>query len=216
MEVGMHRVGSCRKRSSCCPFLSRRGAFGASSSSIPSSWFVVACLLIASGANGTTMLRLSLEELVDSSAVVAQVHVVSTEVVEGDGRLETRATLRIDRALRGAPRGSILVVAIPGGVVEGWGQRVVGAPEVAAGDSALVFLEKAGGGRFRFVGMEQGFWKIVEGDGGFDVVRGQEARHVVRGSDGNIVEAPARPDREPLLPLLERVRLLVERGEQGP
>src|SRR5262249_33119614 len=68
----------------------------------------------------------------------------------------TDVTLRVSRAYKGnAQPGETIVVRREGGVVDGVGMRVFGAPGFTVGEEVVVFVEKRGNASW-VVGMSQG------------------------------------------------------------
>lgn len=179
---------------------------------VASALAVALCLGLPLQAEATTVQLLSPEELARASSVVAVVEVLSVDVVAGNGLVETRSRIRVERAVHGAPKGKVLTLVTPGGEYDGVTQLVPGAPRPQAGERALVFLERAGGGRFLAVGMEQGYLRIVDEEDGPVIERTSDARYLTRDPSGEMVATRPPPTREPLMPLLERVRLALESG----
>lgn len=174
-----------------------------------------AVVILASAlASATTLVAMDVDTLVAHSDAVAVVRVDSVDTVRSGGRLTRHVHLVVEEGLLGASAGEALVVLVPGGVAGDWGQRVVGAPEPQAGDRALVFLQRSGGGYFRAVGLSQG-WLTITADPAdptrLQVTRSIEARLVEKDpATGSIRDAPPPPAVEPLRPLLDRVRRSVE------
>src|SRR4051794_18625079 len=113
-------------------------------------------LLAALPAAATTMTPLDDAALVQRASVVAVVEVTSLQVKRSGGQLTTVAHLTISREIKGKHVGEEVLAFVPGGAEGEWVQRVEGAPELREGESAVVFLEAAGGGFYRFLGLEQG------------------------------------------------------------
>jgi hypothetical protein len=103
---------------------------------------------------------LSLEELERQGQVVVlgQVRTV-TSMMSEDGRIiVTRATVRVDRALKGGPRAEV-VVEVPGGTLNGTTLVASGAPRFTEGERVVLFLEAANG-RFGVTGWNQGRFTV--------------------------------------------------------
>ena len=81
-------------------------------------------------------------------------------------RPATDYIIEVDRVLKGDIPGSTLVVRVPGGVrPDGVGLKIWGAPEMAAGESALLFLAPANDGTFRILHLMLGAFhrEVVQG-----------------------------------------------------
>ncbi|HET8947641.1 MAG TPA: hypothetical protein VFQ07_11725 [Candidatus Polarisedimenticolia bacterium] len=103
---------------------------------------------------------LSLEDLERQGQVVVlgEVRAV-TSMLSEDGRIiVTRATVRIERALKGGPRAEV-VVEVPGGTLNGTTLVASGAPRFTEGERVVLFLEAAGG-RFGVAGWNQGRFTV--------------------------------------------------------
>lgn len=171
-----------------------------------------ALLFSAAPAWSTTMLAFDTPALTARSSVVAVVDVLSLSVKRSGGRLATVAQLQVSRAVKGTRNGEALAVIVPGGTLGEWVQQVEGAPQLAEGETCVVFLEPGPPGLWQFVGLEQGHLAIHadrSAPGGWVVSRVVSARLVVPGS---LQPAPAPALREPLLPLLERLDRLAGAG----
>jgi hypothetical protein len=103
---------------------------------------------------------LSLEDLEQKGEVVLLGDVRSvTSMMSEDGRIiVTRATVRVERALKGGPRAEV-VVEVPGGTLNGTTLVASGAPHFTEGERVVLFLEAAGG-RFGVAGWNQGRFTV--------------------------------------------------------
>ena len=110
---------------------------------------VLAALAFARGAAATTFVPLTDAELVRHADLILTGVVQQLETAAlDDGRIETRVTLAVGRALKGRVAGGTIVLAEPGGQV---GDRQVwtfGVPEFETGESVLVFVRRRRDGSF--------------------------------------------------------------------
>lgn len=82
----------------------------------------------------------------------------------------TDVTIRVSRAYKGAVKpGERVVVRREGGVVDGLGMRVYGAPSFTVGEEVVVFMETRGNAMWT-VGMTQGKLRVTVGADGFKQV----------------------------------------------
>jgi hypothetical protein len=126
------------------------------------SLVAVALLASALPAAATQVVAVSVEELARTSDAVVRAKVLEKKASKtADGkRIFTTIELRRSGVLRGdAPKR--LRVVVPGGVVEGVGQRVEGAPEFEKGEDVVVFLQRAGPDAFRVASLSQGKFTVV-------------------------------------------------------
>jgi hypothetical protein len=126
----------------------------------PILFIAVALALVAtSHVHATTVLPISLEDLVDRSDVVARVHVGQVTMVRRDGVPFRVTELTIVEAFMGARRGEVL---------ELW-QRgddriiVIGDPILEPDQEGLAFLRRVEG-RIYLTALAQSFW-YIEGQG---------------------------------------------------
>jgi hypothetical protein len=165
---------------------------------------LLAVLLATRASGATTMRALDDASLLSQSRVAAVVRVLDVSSKEAGRRIITVVRLVVSRAVKGAKNGDELSVLVPGGAAGEWVQHVEGAPSPKVGDTSLVFLEDAPGGRLQFTGLEQGYGRIradASAPGGFVVDRRVTARLV--GSDGRDASPPS--PSVPLMPLLDRL-----------
>lgn len=120
---------------------------------------VVLTLAVATPAAATTMLPMSLADLVDHSDVVAHVRVGAIRIVQGQGAPFRVTELVVVEGFQGAR---------PGETLELW-QRgdgvlfVAGDPMLEEGQEGVVFLRRVGG-RLYLTALAQAFWRI-DGEG---------------------------------------------------
>lgn len=171
---------------------------------------LLSTMLGLSTARATTLQALSTEELVQSASAIGVTQVVDAQVMRRGGRLTTLVTVEVLSPIKGLSEGQRLFVRIPGGVDGQWAQRVEGAPVMTPGDKSVVFLEPAGPSTYQVVGMEQGKLDVVRDANRWMVQRTVTAPRMIRGPNGQLVEAPAEPVREPLDAYLDRVRSAVQ------
>lgn len=116
--------------------------------------------LLAAPAGATTFQMIEDSALADQARAVVRVKVVEAEPSTLGGRPATDYIVEVERVLKGDVPGSTVVVRVPGGVrPDGVGLKIWGAPEMAAGESALLFLNPADDGTFRVVHLMLGAFR---------------------------------------------------------
>lgn len=118
--------------------------------------------LTAAPALATTVLRFSLEELVERSEVI--VHGTCTDVRgrETPDGVVTDVTLRVTTALKGAP-GEALAFTTYGGATAARGTFIAGSPQFEKGEELIIFLDRPNRVGYRLaIGMSQGKYTIHE------------------------------------------------------
>jgi hypothetical protein len=103
-------------------------------------------------------MALSVEDLTRRSDLVVLGEVVSVEAqwASDHRHVYRRVVVRSDECWKGNPQREVEVV-VPGGEVDGVGEKVLGEPELTQGMRGVFFLEPAGKGH-RVIGLSQGFF----------------------------------------------------------
>ncbi len=150
----------------------------------------------ATAAEATTYVLPRDAALVDQADIVAQVSVEAIEPAPIAGPPATDHFVQIERVLKGYVAGGTVVVRVPGGIgPDGVGLRIWGAPELAVGERALLFLAPRGDGTYGVLHLLLGAFFEVDAGGRRMAVRAL-AEGVELGAAG---EGPSRPARlEPL------------------
>jgi hypothetical protein len=151
--------------------------------------FSVICLLpVALGA--TVLLPAEFREVVNGSDIIAYGRVIETRVEWSDDRksVDTLVTFQVGTYLKGGP-GETLVFKVPGGTIGRFRNVLVGAPQFATGDEAVLFLNSRGREFPSVFGLNQGVFRVsIDGDTRRRMVtppllaRGDTPEVVVRGA----------------------------------
>lgn len=176
--------------------LSLRGGFSSA---------ILAALLVFAGAflapltplMATSYVMVSDEALVDTSPVAAVVRVESVDRAAGlrNGSVYTEYVVRVEEPLKGQiPGGEAMVVRVPGGTgPDGLSLKIYGAPQFAAGERALLFLEPIGDGSWHVMHLLLGaFHELRQGGHQLavrDLAEAREVRKTAEGT-GGIEEGP--------------------------
>ena len=122
--------------------------------------------LLASPAAATTFQKVEDSVLADQAPAIVQARVAEVEPSTLGDRPATDYIIEVDRVLKGDIPGSTLVVRVPGGVrPDGVGLKIWGAPQMAAGENALLFLAPEDDGTFRILHLMLGAFhrQVVQG-----------------------------------------------------
>ena len=126
------------------------------------SLVVITILWLAPKAGATTLVRMSLRQLVQASSVVVQGEVIAqtARVNASHTRIMTYTTVQVEKALKGQPPATIIIEQ-PGGTVSNFHVHVPGAAFLSPQTQYVLFLEPAAGGSgtFHTVGMMQGAFR---------------------------------------------------------
>lgn len=173
--------------------------------------------LLAAPAGGTTLTRLTDEQLIDGSV---QIVTGSCSAVRTEWRgrtLLTVASVRVDQVLKGERVPEVTVV-IPGGVdfdrAVPVAVTVPGAPSIRPGERVLLFLEPAGTGpgELAVTGFSQGKLSILETPDGTPTLRRDLAGVAL--VDGHRLR-PGVKRSEPLAAFLEKIARRAAAAEEG-
>ncbi len=133
------------------------------------SLFLLSLLpLLALPAAATTIQMIEDSALTDQARAIVHARVAEAEPSTLGDRPATDYIVEVERVLKGDIPGSTIVVRVPGGIrPDGVGLKIWGAPQMAAGESALLFLAPADDGTFRILHLMLGAFRqqAVQGRG---------------------------------------------------
>ncbi len=125
--------------------------------------FFLAAIAVTNSAFGTTLVRMSLEQLSQAATEIVRGRVVSQESRWNPEhtRIVTLTSVAVDQVMKGAPPSTVVVQQL-GGTVGNIRVRVAGTVPFHTQGDYLLFLETANPERSRFlvVGMRQGAYQI--------------------------------------------------------
>ncbi len=134
-------------------------------------------------AEATTVMAVSMQELVAVSGLVVRGRVASVAPVWANGRPEREITLRIETTFKGQSSEPVVTFRSEGGRVGRWASVVAGAPAFEAGQEVVVLLERRSDGAWTPAGLSLGVFVVEPAAGG-----GLQAR---RSFDGLVFAEPA-------------------------
>ena len=170
-------------------------------------------------AHAAQVISLSFSQLVDRADVIVLGQVtdlIAERPNHNPKRIRTRVTVAVQEFLkwRGqVPVAKAITVYIPGGEVGRFGQKVPGAPQLEKGDGVLLHLRFSHRGELQVVGLAQGCQHLEVHEDVLHAVRNNKGIHYVapspNQSEGNTEVHRLPIEREPLGPLLKRIRARV-------
>ena len=173
---------------------------------------MILALLLALGAaaRATVLVPADLGELASDARAIARGRVVAVDARWTDDRrtIETIVTLDVESYLKGE-LGSEVRFSVPGGTLGRYRNIVVGAPQFAIGQRAIVFLGARGPSVPYLVGFSQGVFRIVAAADGSPVVMPPPVMPTV---SGPIVRGSAARQPAPLAAFERDLRALVAGG----
>lgn len=118
--------------------------------------------LFAGSAGALTFVRAADAYLVDEAQVIVRAIVNPLELAPTEGFPETRYSLEVTAAFRGAVAGDLLELAVPGGRnAAGEEALLFGAPHFPASGEALLFLDRGADGLLRILLFNQGVFHLL-------------------------------------------------------
>ncbi|MGZ5037440.1 MAG: hypothetical protein ACXWG1_13140 [Usitatibacter sp.] len=146
---------------------------------------LLGCLLglaLAGPAAATSVLPLYLDEIVDQASVAFQGTCVANRTARDPdtGMIVTYTTFQVQDALKGAVGATHTIKQIGGELpAEGVGFRIHSVPTFTVGESYVVFLAGASSLGFSSpMGLGQGRFSIIAGDGGLEVSNGRDFKEL--------------------------------------
>lgn len=134
-------------------------------------------------AHGTTLARMSLDQLAAAAQVVARVRCTGAESRRENDSIWTYTIFTVEETFKGAPDAQI-TVRLPGGRDGHLVQSVEGAPQFTEGEEAIVFLERTRSGDWSISAWAEGTFRVAR-----DAAANQET--VTQDSSGMAVFDPA-------------------------
>lgn len=154
-------------------------------------WLVygVTCvsILVGMAAQATTIVLPTDEQLIAKSPVIVDGTVLSSMAVDRDGAIWTDTVVEVAQAMKGSVEGTI-TVRERGGVVGDRITMLYGAPEYAAGERVLLFLEPSPRGGYRTMDLYVGKFSRGEMKNGRQLWLRDDLSH-----DVNLLDADLQP-----------------------
>jgi hypothetical protein len=120
-----------------------------------------ACVLVATAASATVLVPAELGEIVGGSQIIAYARVVDVRPEWADGRrwIDSVVTADVVTYLKGGADATI-TFKVPGGALGRYRSVVVGAPQFARGDEAVLFLQNKSDDLPAVFGLNQGVFRV--------------------------------------------------------
>ena len=174
-------------------------------------------LWMATSAEATTMVPLSVEQMVDLSSTVVRGKVTNvwTEPDTNTRSVWTYAQVEVEKVFKGETTTDILVLEQPGGV---WGSSetiVEGVARFSVGEEGYFFVESLDSGRSVTAGMFQGKYNVI-----FDPYSRQELAvrfpvHPSRDFDHRFIPLPPEKQRMSVDIFEDQIEAFVQDGWDG-
>lgn len=133
---------------------------------------------------GTTLQKLTLDDLITQSTAIVRVKVTGTTATLRGRDIYTHYQFQVLETLKGAAATS---VAVPGGVTGGLRQMVAGAPTLTIGGQYVIFLWTSRSGLTQVIGLSQGLFSVMDDSSGNAVLVRPAATGQMVDKAGNLV-----------------------------
>lgn len=121
--------------------------------------FLIFTVSSVTPANGTTLARMTLGQLAAAAQIVARVRCTGSTSRRDAGSIWTFTDFAVVEAIKGMP-GPRITIRLPGGRDRHLLETVEGAPRFAAGDDAILFLERTRAGDWSISDWAAGTFRI--------------------------------------------------------
>lgn len=159
-----------------------------------------------------------MRQLVDRSERIVLGRVVDERARWDDrGRIITDVDFEVQRSMKGGAASSeVVTLRCLGGTIGDLGMRVVGEPEFAPGERALLFMRRAGG-HLRPIGMSQGAMPVRTEQGQEMVYPGGSDLALMPPKGSGLSAASTALDRDPkpLSEVLREIEAQLQHGDDG-
>jgi hypothetical protein len=127
------------------------------------SFLLLASLAMLPPAGATTLLRLSMDDMIQQSTSIVRAKVTAFHGAFRGRDIYTYYQLQILETVKsaGAPTGTPTEIAVPGGVAAGVRQPVAGAPSLTVGAEYVLFLWTGRSGLTQVIGLSQGLFSVI-------------------------------------------------------
>jgi hypothetical protein len=133
---------------------------------------------------GTTLQKLTLDDLITQSTAIVRVKVTGSSATLRGRDIYTNYEFQVLETLKGAPQNS---VAVPGGVAGGLRQMVAGAPSLSFGGQYVIFMWTSRSGLTQVIGLSQGLFSVMDDSSGNPVLVRPAATGQMVDKTGNLV-----------------------------
>jgi hypothetical protein len=133
------------------------------------SFYLLASVALLRPAGATTLLKMSMDDLILQSTAIVRAHVTGSRTAMSGKDIYTYYQLQVSETLK---KGAILPAefAVPGGVYGNLRQIGIGSPEFTEGQEYVLFLWTSRSGMTQVIGLSQGMFKLTRDASGETVL----------------------------------------------
>jgi hypothetical protein len=129
-------------------------------------------------AHATTLVRMDLSALARSADLIVRARLTGSETRWENGAIWTFADFAVIEPLKGAPLATVRV-RLPGGRTGHMETRIEGVPQFAAGEEAVLFLERTSAGDYGITSWAQGTFRVRRSAAGEATVTQDTSQYAV-------------------------------------
>ncbi|MCO5170858.1 MAG: hypothetical protein M9894_31400 [Planctomycetes bacterium] len=167
---------------------------------------VALVLLLATPALCTTVLRFSLDELIERADVIVHGECVGLAGRETPDGVVTEVQLRVTEVLKGEPARTFTFTTY-GGTTPKRGTFIAGSPQFEVGEELVLFLDRPNRHGYRMaIGMSQGKYTVREEGGRKVAIRNLAGLRLIDPRTGEVEEGSGDEQGLPLADLLRTVK----------
>lgn len=122
-------------------------------------------LVSAIGLQASTLLQLSLNDMIQQSTVIVRGKAQHSYSERRGSVIYTHYQVQVTSTFKGTP-GTMMDIAVLGGVANGSRQIIAGAPELAGGQDYVFFLWTSKSGLTQIIGLSQGLFRATSNSSG--------------------------------------------------
>lgn len=119
----------------------------------------------ALAACGTTLEKLTLDDMVAKSTAIVRARAVSSTSILRGSMIYTAYRLQVSEVLKGAAPGAAAEVYVPGGTYGRLRQSIAGSPRLEPGVEYVLFLWTSPSGLVQVIGLSQGVFEVTKAAG---------------------------------------------------
>ena len=127
-----------------------------------SFWLTALAALGLNLAQGATLQRLSLDDMIAQSTAIVRGTVTGSYAAMSGTIIFTYYTVQVSEQFKGTAQNTV-TVAVPGGSANNLRQTFPGAPELKTGDDFVFFLWTGKSGTTQIIGLTQGLFRLSTG-----------------------------------------------------
>jgi len=138
---------------------------------------------------GSTLRQLTLDDMILQSTMIVHGKVQQTSAAFHGSMILTHYRVQVTEILKGSAA-SVLDIAVPGGVSNGFQQTFAGAPALSSSQDYVLFLWTSKSGITQVIGLSQGLFAVVNNSSGQPmIVRAASAETMLNAAGQQVTDS---------------------------